>query len=278
VTPSVAVVVSTYNWSDALAAVLAALVDQTYDRFEVVVADDGSGAETREVVESFAASGRVPIKHVWHEDTGWRLAAIRNRAIAAVESDYVVFLDGDCIVRPRFVERHARLAERGWYVRGARVRLSQEMTSRTLSSNARIHRWNMLQWLGCCASGGVNRWLPLMSLPMGPLRKQDPLSWRKVTGHNFAVWRDDLMAVNGFDERFEGWGSEEVDLVVRLVRAGIRRKEGRLAVTVVHLWHEEASRESVNRNAAILDETLQSERTRAERGVEQYLTRSGPSK
>src|SRR5580704_18220268 len=124
----ISVIVTTYNREDALDAVLRSLSRQTDGEFEIVVADDGSRPETARLVEAWTARMRVPIKHVWHEDRGFRLAEIRNRAIRAGTGSYCIFLDGDCIARPDFVAAHRRLAEPGYFVTGNRVLLSARLS------------------------------------------------------------------------------------------------------------------------------------------------------
>ncbi len=269
VTPRVAVLISTYNRPAALEAVLASLAEQVYPRLEVVVADDGSGPETKEVVERFAAGAHFPVRHVWQEDRGYRLAAIRNRAVAATDAEYLIHTDGDCVVRPDFVARHARLAERGWFVRGSRIRLGRSLSEDALRGRLPIHRWRALRWLRHRGRGELDRFSPLLRLPLGPFRKVAPRKWDGAKACNLAVWREDYLAVDGFDEAYEGWGSEDTDFVVRLIRHGIRRKDGRYAVPVLHLWHEQ--RERVPENRRRFEERLASEIIRAELGVSRYL-------
>ena len=256
--PDIAVIVSTYEHPDALDAVLRSLEDQTYRRFEVVVADDGSGPDSRTLVARRAKEVGFPLRHVWQEDRGYRLAAVRNRGVAATELPYLVFLDGDCLVRPDYLRRHARLAERGHLVHGSRVRLGRELSQTALEGQLPLQRWSSPRWLAERLRGRVDRFTPLLRLPMGPLRRVSPRAWRGVKGCNLAVWRDDFLAVNGFDEGFNGWGFEDNDLVLRLIRHGVRRKEGRYAVPVLHLWHEErppdpASRERFERRLRSAD-------------------------
>ena len=248
----IAVIVSTYERPDALGAVLRSLDDQTYRRFEVVVADDGSGPNARALVARRAEELGYPLRHVWQEDRGYRLAAIRNRAAAETEREYLVFLDGDCVVRPDFLRRHARLAEPGHFVHGSRVRLDRRLSRTVLERGLPVGRWRTSRWLVERLRGRVDRFTPLLRVPLGPLRRVSPRKWQGVKGCNFAVWRTDFLAVNGFDEGYEGWGFEDNDLVVRLIRNGVRRKQGRYAVPVLHLWHEErppapASRERFER-------------------------------
>ncbi|MEO8442297.1 MAG: glycosyltransferase, partial [Betaproteobacteria bacterium] len=127
-----AVVVTTYNRPDALAAALAGYQAQRDTGFELVIADDGSTAATREVVDAFKARADFSVSHVWHEDRGFRAAAIRNRALAVTRADYIIFSDGDCVPAQQFVAQHARFAERGWFVAGNRVLLSAGFTDRVL--------------------------------------------------------------------------------------------------------------------------------------------------
>ena len=267
--PGIALIVSPYERPDALEAVLRSLEDQTYRRFEVIVADDGSGSATRELVARRAEEGELSVRHLWHEDRGYRLAAIRNRAAAATEREYLVFLDGDCVVRPNFLRRHARLAERGHFVHGSRVRLGRDLSRVALAHDLRLGRWRTSRWLRERLRGRTNRFAPLLRLPLGPLRRVSPRAWRGVKGCNLAMWRSDLLAVNGFDEGFEGWGFEDNDLVLRLIRHGVRRKEGRFAVPVLHLWHEPRPPDPASR--ARFDERLRGDDVRAERGLDRYL-------
>jgi glycosyltransferase involved in cell wall biosynthesis len=143
----IAVVVTTYNRPSALRAVLEGLAAQQDHDFEVVIADDGSTAETQDVVRSCRAAIPTSVTHVWHEDLGFRAAAIRNRAVARTQADYIVFTDGDCIPPPHFVGAHRQLAEHGHFVAGNRLLLSETFTRRVLEQRLPIHAWTPAQWL-----------------------------------------------------------------------------------------------------------------------------------
>jgi glycosyltransferase involved in cell wall biosynthesis len=263
----VSVIVTTYNREDALDAVLAALSRQDDRRFEVVIADDGSGPKTAALVDHWRTRLGVPLSHVWQADRGFRAAEIRNRAILVSRGDYCVFLDGDCIVRADFVAIHRRLAEHGWFVTGNRVLLSDELTASVLRERLRPDAWNSFEWLRQRRRGGVNRLAAVLKLPLGPIRKLVADRWRGARSCNLAAWRSDLDAVDGFDASFNGWGREDSDLLIRLLHAGVRRKDGRFATGVVHLWHPEADRAQLPANDAKLDAVLASRRTRAELGL-----------
>jgi glycosyltransferase involved in cell wall biosynthesis len=267
VTDLISVIVSTYNRPDALDAVLRSLARQSDGDFEVLVADDGSRPDTAEVVKRWHGRIGRRVVHVWHPDDGFRLAEIRNRAILAAAGAYCVFLDGDCLARGDFVAAHRALAEPGWFVTGNRVLLSRELTERVLGKNLTPESWTTAQWLAARRSGGINRLAPLVALPLGRLRKVQARAWRGARGANIAIWRTDLIAVDGFDSFFAGWGREDSDLFVRLIRAGVRRKDGRYATGVLHLWHPDADRARLSENEARLDEVLASDRILASKGL-----------
>ena len=263
----VSVIVATYNREDALDAVLRSLARQADTRFEVLVADDGSRAATAEVVAAWASRMAMPLKHVWHDDRGFRLAEIRNRAIRASNGGYCIFLDGDCITRPDYIAAHRALAEPGYFVIGNRILLSPEMTACILADGLEPEGWRLARFLALSWRGGINRVAPLIALPLGPLRKLGGRRWRGARGCNVACFRADLDRIDGFDAAFTGWGREDSDLFVRLIRSGVRRKDGRFATGVLHLWHPESERSRLSENQAKLDHILQCDRLRAERGL-----------
>jgi glycosyltransferase involved in cell wall biosynthesis len=262
-----AVIVTTYNRPDALALVLEGFCAQTSLEFSLLVADDGSTEETRRLVEAYAARAPFVLQHVWHEDRGFRAAAIRNRALAAAAADYIVFTDGDCVPSRDFVATHRRLAERGWFLAGNRVLLSRAFTERALAGRLPLHAWTNAQWLGAWLRRDINRLLPLAALPDGGLRKLQPARWKGLKTCNLSVWRDDLERVNGLDESYSGWGLEDSDLVIRLLHAGVRHKTVRFAAPVFHLWHPENDRSGLPENERRLAALLHSERVTALQGL-----------
>ncbi len=263
----ISVIVTTYDREDALAAVLSALSRQSDRGFEVVIADDGSGPATTTVVDDWRPRLGVPLSYVWQVDRGFRAAEIRNRAILACRGAYCVFLDGDCLAPADFIARHRQLAEPGWFVTGNRVLLSPTLTAAVLRDDLRPEAWSAWRWIGVRVRGGVNRVAGVLRLPLGPLRKLGPGRWRGARSCNLAVWRSDLERVDGFDASFSGWGREDSDLLIRLLHCGLRRKDGRFATGVIHLWHPQADRAQLAANDARLDAVLDSNRTRAQRGL-----------
>jgi len=269
---TIAVIVSTYNRPDALAAVLEAFRTQRDRAFELIVADDGSTGETARVVDAFRGRADFPVVHVWHEDRGFRAGAIRNRAIAATSADYVIFTDGDCLVLPGFVGEHRRLAEKGWFVAGSRILLSEAFTRRILAEPLSLPDAKASAWFRAFVRRDINRLVPLVPLPLpGWGRKLSRNRWEGVMTCNLASWREDLLAINGFDEAYHGWGLEDSDLVIRLLRRGIGRKSARFAAPVFHLSHRANDRTQLEENRRRLEEVLNSNRIRASSGVSQYL-------
>lgn len=264
----ISIILSTYNRPDALALILQALSVQTYHDFEVIVADDGSSIDTKDLIYDLHLP--YDLQHVWQEDKGFRLAMVRNKAVAKANGEYLIFLDGDCVPRPHFIERHCQLAETQCFVTGNRILLNEHFTARVLFHHIKIGSWSNVAWILPYLHGDINRFLPLLNLPDGRFRKIDKLKWQGAKTCNLGAWKQDVLNINGFNEQFQGWGHEDAEFVVRLMHNGIQRKEGRFAIPVFHLWHPESdrSRESINREQ--LEQCLHSNQIAVEMGVSQY--------
>ena len=171
--PRVSVIVSTYNRTDALAAVMHGLSQQVGvgpGDWEIVIADDGSRIETAQQVAQLASACNCPVIHVWHEDKGFRLSAIRNLSARAASGDWLVFLDGDCVPFPDFVQRQRRLAEPGWFAAGNRILLDERFTQSICShpvTAGKVARQPWWRWPMLRAQGRCNVWLPGLRLPLG---------------------------------------------------------------------------------------------------------------
>lgn len=269
----ISLIVVTYQWPQGLECVLASVAQQLVMPLEVIVADDGSGSETRERVTAWSKQLPIPLRHVWQEDRGFRAGAARNRAAAVAKGDYLVFLDGDCLVFPDFIRRHTRLAETDWFVVGNRLLLTRKMSEQVIEGNINPLHWHCGQWVKARLQKQVNRLGPLLRLGDGVWRKWQSKKRRGAQSCNLALWKNDFLNINGFDERFQGWGHEDADLVVRLIANGCYRKDGRYAVPVVHLWHPQQSRELEQGNKAQLEARLRGESEIFARcGVDQYVS------
>ncbi|MCC6889008.1 MAG: glycosyltransferase [Hyphomicrobiales bacterium] len=265
---AISVIVATYNRVDALDAVLSGLAKQSDSDFEIIVADDGSTPHTAAVVQVWRERLPQRLVHIWHEHRGFRAAEIRNRAILASRGAYCIFLDGDCIPRRHFVQEHRRLAEPGWFVVGNRVLMSKALSERVLAGKAEPDRWTL--WEAVCAllKNDINRIAPLLQTKLGPMRKTRSRSWSRARSCNLGVWREDLERVDGFDGSYVGWGLEDSDLLIRLVRAGVKRKDGWFSTGVLHLWHPLGDSTPLSVNDKLLDAVLrQRERILPVRGM-----------
>ena len=248
----VSVVITTYNRSEALLAVLAGLARQTDRNFEVVVADDGSRTEHQTAILHSPLAKALRLTHVWHPDVGFTASRVRNRGVAASRGAYIVFLDGDCVPEVDFIARHRLLARPGFFVNGSRVLLSSAFTSRVLNGAEQISGRSVGYWLLQRARGNASKLTGLLRLPDMPWRNHKAFSWKGIRSCNLGCWRTDFERVNGFDESFVGWGHEDADFVLRLHNSGIVRKNGFCATEVFHLWHQEAARNQESHNAAVV--------------------------
>ena len=263
----ISVIVATYNRPDALDAVLRSLSRQGDRNLEVLVADDGSKPDTGAVVANWQSRFQCRLAHIWQPDTGFRLAQIRNRAILAAAGDYCIFLDGDCIARPNFVAAHRALARPGRFVTGNRLLMSQSLSEQVLNEKLEPETWTFGEWRKMRHAQRINRLAPLFSLPLGPMRDLHQRDWRGAQGCNLGIWRSDLVIVDGFEGGFSSWGREDSDILIRLIHAGVRRKDGRMATGVLHLWHPPADRSGLPENERRLADIESSSRIRAVQGL-----------
>jgi len=269
---TISVIVTTYNWPQALSAVLSCLEEQSYKNFEVLIADDGSDKNTAELIKSIRKHVHFPLQHIWHEDDGFRAGAIRNRAVAATKCEYLVFLDGDCLVRPDFLALHSKFSNPTHFVVGNRAMLSKAFSQRILDDNMTVQNNTWWQWLINRYHGDIKRVLPILRLPLGLARRMRSHRWQGAKTCNLGVWRKDFLKVNGFDEKYQGWGYEDSDFVIRLIRAGMLRIDGHYALAVLHLWHPEHSRQGTEENLDRLNTIQTDSNIRAADGLDKYLS------
>ena len=265
--PSASVILSTYNSPEWLEKVIYGFRAQTFKDFELLVADDGSGEETRALMEKLASDNPFPLRHVWQRHDGFGKCAILNKAIAASRSDYLVFTDGDCVPRADFLAVHMELRRPGHYISGGYCKLPMS-TSKTITPEdiAAQHPFET-DWLrnhGCryvpakiWAHGCVARFFNAITTTKP--------SWN---GHNASGWTRDIVAVNGYNEDMQ-YGGLDRELGERLVNYGIKPIQVRHLAICVHLDHARGykTRETLEKNAAIRRQTRGSGRTWAENGI-----------
>jgi GT2 family glycosyltransferase len=257
-------VVTTHERPDALARVLAGVASQQRPPDELIVADDGSGAATAAVVDRHAAAAAYPVRHAWQSHEGFRAGRIRNVAIALTRCEYVVLLDGDMVVHPQFLADHVGLARRGYYSQGVRIQLDERATNRLLDPATPLP--------GPTAAGlGITRRSYAVRVPsLARVLRTVANGVIAVKACNQGFWREDLEAVNGFDEAMIGWGSEDKELCARLENVGIRRQTLVFAALAWHLSHAPAPRQAAAANRARWAATVRTGRKRCDAGLDAH--------
>lgn len=233
-------IIATYNNPHALALCLASVACQRSAPNGLCIADDGSGPETATVIEAFrAAHPGIMLRHVWHEDTGFRKAAILNRAIASSDADFLIFIDGDVMIHPGFVARHIALARPDRWSSGSLIRLDAEATAAVTEADVTSARVFDRNWLRSKrAFDRLGTWLKAMPFPRPVQAALDLLSpvQRAWCGANASAFRVAIVRVNGFDETMR-WGGGDKEMGVRLSNAGVRGRHLRFTAPLVHLDH-----------------------------------------
>lgn len=230
----ISLIISTYNRPDALKLCVLSAIDQSRRPDEIIIGDDGSTSETKEMIDSLRGMTDIPVIHVWHEDNGFRLAMMRNKSVAASTGDYIVEIDGDVILHRDFISDHVSIAKKGCYLKGGRTNLGKELTEEMCRAG-RLRRFNIF-------SRGIES-KPENTLHLLPVAKAIAPYYRQhketALGCNMSFFREDFEAINGYDEFFEGWGGEDGDFGRRLQRNGLKKLQLKFAGIVYHLWHED---------------------------------------
>ena len=240
----IGLIITTYNWVEALLQVLDSVKRQSFLPDEVVVCDDGSRAESKNFILGLQKNFPCKLKYVWQEDKGFRAAAIRNKGVNELSSyiDYVVVIDGDMILHNKFIEDHISISEKNCFIQGGRALISKKATMmifKQKGSNADFHFF----------SKGISNRINTLHLPFLSNFFDKPS--KKLSGVrtcNMSFWKDDLYDVNGFNEDFVGWGREDSELVVRLYNKEKFRKNIKFSGLAYHLHHEEKSRLKISDN------------------------------
>jgi glycosyltransferase involved in cell wall biosynthesis len=243
----ISLIVSTYERPDALEQVLQGLERQSHKPLEILIADDGSGPATRALI------GQC-----------FRKTLILNQAIAAAKGDYIILLDGDCVPHPKFIADHAALAEKNFWVQGRRCFVKEKFAP-AFSAATPLFQWML--------AGRITGLPKAVRLPLPLVRRNT--GQRGIIGCNMGFWRVDLLAINGFDEEYTGWGiGEDSDLGTRLYHLGRPRKFVHGRAIVYHLNHPMLGRSHIEASRQRLTETIRSRKIRCERGIEQYLSKT----
>lgn len=256
-TPSISVIISTYNAVEWLQKTLWGYAEQTTTDFELVIADDGSNAETKECIDAIVKDFPVPIIHVWQKDEGFQKSRILNKAITVCNADYILMSDGDCIAKNDFVELHLKHREPGYFLSGGYFKLPLDISLDITQEDVKEQRCFDINWLkgkGLKTSFKNNK-LTAKGAKANILNYVTPTnaSWN---GHNASGWKVDILSVNGFDERMQ-YGGQDRELGERLMNMGFKSKQIRYSALCIHLDHPRGYKttETLERNAAIRKNT-----------------------
>lgn len=257
-------IITTYNWREALDLTLRSVHRQLIMPDEIIVADDGSTADTAELVQQWSQRFTVPLRHIWQEDLGFRLARSRNRAIAASVGEYLIIVDGDMSLHPSFIADHCRAARHGFFIQGVRLLTGPKAARRMLAEN-------VLDLGFFSANVRRRRHTIRNQLLSGLFFRRTYTSQKAIRGSNQAYWKSDLLRVNGFDEQMVGWGREDNEIAARLYNIGVKRRNLKFAALATHLYHRTRNPLGENPNDLILRTTIEQHRTWCRLGIDQHL-------
>lgn len=240
----VSVIFTTYNSEAWLEKVLWGFACQTYTDFDIVIADDGSTVKTSKLIARLASELGLSVQHIWQEDKGFRKCRILNKAIAQVDSGYLVFTDGDCIPRSDFVAEHVKHASEGYYLSGSYFKLPMETSQSITREDIESQSCFDVAWL-------QQHGLPRLRKTLKLRASKSWASWLNrltptrcnLKGSNASLWLKDALAINGYDERMH-WGGEDREFGVRLQNLGIKPRHVRYNAVCVHLDHARAYKDA----------------------------------
>ncbi len=258
----ISVIVTTYNWKEALAITLESIKNQTLLPDEVIVADDGSREDTKVLIESYQANYPTSLVHSWQEDSGFRLAASRNKAIAKAKGDYLIIVDGDLYLPSGFVKSHFEAARDNCFVQGGRVLLGPIISKKVIENACRPNFFS---------SDIRNRHNMLNSNVLSRLFTKIKNNDKSTRGCNFALWKKDAISVNGYNEDFEGWGREDSEMVIRLLNSGLDRIYLKFKAVGYHIYHKENSREMLDKNQKIYQYAIDEKLISCRNGLNKYI-------
>jgi glycosyltransferase involved in cell wall biosynthesis len=261
--PKTSLLISTYNWVDALELVLNSALNQVVLPDEIVIADDGSKFETKELIEKFKLKFSIPIQHIWHEDKGFRKSKILNKAISSCKNDYIIQIDGDCILHKNFVQDHVLNAQKGTYLYGSRVNILPTFVKDIFGK--KIIEFNLF-------SKEIKNKTRSLHIPfLSKFYKPHKEISSKFRGCNVSFWKQDAIAINGYNEDYEGWGREDSDFAIRLGNLGVLARRLRYAGIVFHIHHKTNSKHNFEINDKMQSQTIANKTIKIENGIDKYL-------
>lgn len=234
----VSLIISTYNKPAYLEQVFESILQLNNYPDEVIVADDGSTSETAHLIERYQSGFPVPLIHVWQEDKGFRLSRSRNNGILQSSGDYLIFIDDDLILHPKFISDHRKYAAKGCFYCGSRVRLGKAKTLAIMNH----HRYVVSFW-----EKDIQSRINAIRIPfLHTIIKGPGYTYKRLRGCHMAFWKEDLVKINGFDERYTSWGREDSDIAMRMMHAGVKRINLKWAAVCYHMYHKMEQPSTIN--------------------------------
>lgn len=261
--PKTSLLISTYNWVESLDLILLSVSNQEVLPDEIVIADDGSSQETKDLIDSYKSKFSIPIHHVWQEDKGFRKSKILNKAIALCNGDYIIQVDGDCILHKNFVQDHITNAKKGYYLYGSRVNILPNFVEAVFADK----KINFTFFSKEIKNRTRSLHIPFLS----KFYKPHKLYSSKFRGCNVSFWKNDAILINGYNEDYEGWGREDSDFAIRLGNLGIFAKRLRYSGIVYHIYHKTNSKHNFEANDKMQNETIENEIVKVTNGIDKYL-------
>lgn len=253
--PSVSLVVTTYNNEKYLEQVLKSIESLDYLPNEVLIADDGSGKNTANLISKFKQNFPCELRHIWHEDRGFRASAIRNKAINSAKSEYIIIIDGDMVLDRNFILDHLKFAKKNQILQGSRVVLNESQTVSIIRGGNVCEFKSFKSTRNAILSKLIYKsW----AIKLDFFNKKDFI--KGIRSCNMSFYKSDCMAIGGFNESFIGWGREDSEFVARFLFNGGELRRMKFAGIAYHLYHAENSREMLESNHQIYLDTIKNKR------------------
>lgn len=273
----ISVIVPTYNRPQALKLCLLSLASQSIMPYEVLIADDGSTAETHNTVIDMQEKLRhaFPVKHIWHEDIGFRKPKILNETVRRSTGDYLVFIDGDCMAHRHFIRSHVEKSGPDAVLSGKRVEIGKELTDRLLARGTILNSFSLrLLWDAVMSrSRKVEEAIMLRNRYLRLITHRDRITDDGVWGCNFSLYKDLFIAINGCDEDFLDGSIEDNDLGIRVLNQGKQIRSVRGLAIIFHLWHKSSwsfENEKYQHNLAILKKRIENKEPVCKNGIRKF--------
>ena len=261
---TVALLISTYNSSEALSVVLDAVSKQVQLPNEIIIAEDGNDIETLKIVKFWKNKISLKFIHINQEDSGFRKALILNKAIHLSKSDYIIQIDGDCIPNEYFIYDHISNAKRGCYLYGTRVHIKKKYVPKFLWCYQNKNRKIIFSLF----SPNIKKRFRKIRLPfLSKFYSKNEIISHKFRGCNTSFWKQDFISVNGYDNEFVGWGREDSDLMIRLHNLGIKGKRVKFSAIVFHLDHDETDKSKFIKNDLIQNKSITNKKIKVKNGL-----------